>query len=322
MRHAIDRLNVKGSVLVIKHGKPWLNYATGNKADTSYLINSVQKSMTATMVMREVEKHHMKLNDPLSEYFADVPGAKEVKVKNLLNMTSGLNLAKGKELGTDPFISDKMNLASDIANTVFDEKQLGKWHYTAINYILLCGIISKLEHKSYEQLFRKTYIQPLKLKQTEFLWSSKAELKASHWLPGYEYRSELQRYRRFPHAKAVKDAHDELGAGSIVMSNHDLAKTMTAILHGKLLSEKSQAILFKGQAPTYYNGGFYNLPRFRAANGAGSGYYTFFRASDDGQNMLIIQSNHTKKGRFVHLRKKVNNIMSLILRFNKKGWKY
>ena len=56
MRQAIHRLGIKGSALVIKDGIPWLNYATDNKTDTSYLINSVQKSMTATMVMREVEK--------------------------------------------------------------------------------------------------------------------------------------------------------------------------------------------------------------------------------------------------------------------------
>lgn len=94
-------------------------------------------------------------------------------------------------------------------------------------------------------------------------------------------------YVKVNHAKAVKDAHNELGAGSIVMSNADLAKTMQYILAGKILTNKSRKVLFKGQAPSYYNGGLYNLKHYKAANGAGEGYYTFMRATKDGQNMII-----------------------------------
>lgn len=312
MRHAIDQLSAKGSVLVIKKGKPWLNYAKVNKADTSYLINSVQKSMTATLVMREVQKGKLKLTDPLSKFYPAIPGAKQVKIANLLDMTSGLDLKKGAQLGTPEYISDKANIQNDINKTVFDSKKLNKWHYTAVNYVYLCGILSKLEHESYEQLFRATYIKPLKLNHAEFLWADEGKLKASHWVPGYIKTK--GRYKKVPLADAVKDAHNELGAGSIVMSNADLAKTIHAILAGNLLTNKSREVLFKGAAPTYYNGGFYNLPAYKVANGAGEGYYTFVRSTNDGQNMIIIQSNRTKTGQFVKIRKKVNQIMSLMMR--------
>ena len=75
MRQAIDRLGIKGSVLVTSNRKPLLKYATNNSTDTSYLINSVQKSMTAAMVMREVQKGKLKLDDPLSKFYPNVDGA-------------------------------------------------------------------------------------------------------------------------------------------------------------------------------------------------------------------------------------------------------
>lgn len=311
MRHAIDQSGVKGSVLVINKDKTWLNYATDNQADTSYLINSVQKSMTATMVMREVQNGKLSLNDQLSKFYPDLPGANQVTVGNLINMTSGLDLKKGKQLGSDTFVSDKQNLENDIANTAFNQKQLGKWHYTSVNYVYLCGILSQLENKSYEQLFRSTYIEPLNLTHSEFLWAGKSKLKASHWVPGYVYPN--NRWQKVKLAAAVKDAHNELGAGSVVMSNADLAKTIHAILAGKLLTKESRSVLFKGKAPSYYNGGFYNKPQFKVANGAGEGYYTFLRASNNGQKMIIIQSNKTKKGQFNKLKGKVNAIMKLLL---------
>lgn len=313
MRQVIDRMGVKGSVTVVHNGKTWLNYATDNKPDTSYLINSVQKSMTATMVMREVEKGKLKLSDTLSEFFPEVEGSDYVKISNLLNMTSGLNLQKGKQLGTKVFISDEANLKHDIKYTTFDMKSLGKWHYTAINYVLLCGIISKIENKSYENLFRETFIKPLKLQNTEFLWSDEAKLINSNWVPGYTYSDIDQAYNRVPHDNAVRDAHNELGAGSIVMSNHDLAKTIKYILTGNVLSDQSRAVLFKGKSPKFYNGGFYNLSQYKVANGAGEGYYTFMRATPDANDMIIIQSNHTTKGKFKLYKSEVNNIMSMML---------
>ena len=88
MRRAINRLGIKGSVLVTSNMKPVLNYATNNSTDTSYLINSVQKSMTAAMVMREVQKGKLSLKDKLSKYYPNVAGAQKVRISNLLDMTS------------------------------------------------------------------------------------------------------------------------------------------------------------------------------------------------------------------------------------------
>lgn len=314
MRRAISHLGIKGTVLVTSDRKPILNYATENSTDTSYLINSVQKSMTAAMVMREVEKGKLSLDDPLSKYYPNVQGADSVKISNLLNMTSGLDLQRGKQLGTPEFISDEANIKHDEKYTLFDGRKLGKWHYTSVNYIYLCGILAKLEHKSYEQMFRQTYIKPLKLKQTEFLWSSQAKLRAANWVPGYEKQN--GQYVKVNYADAVKDAHNELGAGSIVMSNNDLAKTIEYILHGDLLTKQSRKILFTGKAPTYYNGGFYNYKKYKSANGAGEGYYTFMRATKHGKDMIIIQDNHTTAGHFGKIRRKVNHIMSMMLHFN------
>ena len=313
MRRAFNRLGVIGSVLVTSNMKPVLNYATNNSTDTSYLINSVQKSMTAAMVMREVQKGKLSLDDKLSKYYPNVDGADSVKISNLLDMTSGLDLQQGQELGTKEFISDEKNIEHDQKYTIFDAQNLGKWHYTSVNYIYLCGILSKLEHKTYEQLFHETYIKPLGLKQTEFLWSDMSKLRAVNWVPGYEMKE--GQYVKVKHDAAVKDAHNELGAGSVVMSNGDLAKTIEYILHGNMLTKQSKQILFKGKAPTFYNGGLYNLKNYKSANGAGEGYYTFMRTTKDGKNMIIIQDNHTVPGEFGKVKKKVNRIMSMMMNF-------
>ena len=62
MRQSLDNVGFEGSVLVIKNGKTYLNYATANKTDTSYLINSVQKFITGAAIMKAVQEGKLSLN--------------------------------------------------------------------------------------------------------------------------------------------------------------------------------------------------------------------------------------------------------------------
>ena len=314
MRQQIDALRIKGSILVIKNDKIMLNYALGNNTDTSYLINSVQKSMTAAIIMHLVQEGKLSLQDKLSKFYPQIAGAKKVRLKNLLAMTAGLELKSGARLGQKHFVSDQDNIQHDAANTVFEPALLNKWHYSSLNYVYLCGIMSKITGQSYEQLFRDTYVRPLKLQQTEFLWSKPGKIVASGLVPGMVYRK--GRYDVVKHQAALRDAHSELGAGSVVMSNHDLAKTVHYILAGKLLTKASCNFLYQAAPPAYYNGGFYNdkSHNIKKANGGGAGYYTFLRSSDDGKTIIVIQSNKTKEGEFDILRSQINKIMVQLLK--------
>ncbi|WEV36974.1 serine hydrolase domain-containing protein [Lactobacillus sp. ESL0677] len=313
MRQKIDALGIKGSVLVIKNGKTLLDYATENTTDTSYLINSVQKSMTAAMVMHEVQKGKLNLHDHLSKFYPEIPGAKKITIKNLLTMTAGLDLKPGAKLGRKHFISDDDNINHDAARTIFTSKLLGQWHYSSLNYIYLCGIMSQITGQSYEQLFRESYIKPLQLKHTAFLWSKSEKIIGSGLVPGMIYHH--GRYITVKHKAALRDARNELGAGSVVMSNEDVAKVMHYILAGKILTNASRKLLYEAGPPVYYNGGLYNNIKYnvKTANGAGEGYYTFMRTTDNGKTMMIIQSNQTKAGQFVILKAEINQIMGRLI---------
>ena len=312
MRHAIDQLDVKGSILVIKNGHTYLRYATANQPDTSYLINSVQKSMTACLVMREIQDKKLSLDTKLKSFYPDVPGSDQVTVKNLLNMTSGLYLKNGQRLGNQDFVSDQDNIKSDVTKTKFNKSMLNKWQYSDVNYVYLCGILSKLENTSYEKIFTNTYIKPLNLQRTAFLWQSKEQLQKIHLaLPSYRYSQ--GKYHKIKLKNAISDAHRELGAGSIAMSNDDLAKVIENIVSGNLLTNKSRKVLYDAGAPAYYNGGFYNYSEYRAANGAGQGYSTYLRVSNNGKDLLLIQTNKTDHNKFVKNKPNVNFIMNILM---------
>ncbi|MBD5429421.1 MAG: D-alanyl-lipoteichoic acid biosynthesis protein DltD [Lactobacillus sp.] len=318
LKTMLNMQNVQGTVLVVKNGKKKYSYSTGwaneeshksNTTNTSYLIDSVQKSMTAVMLMRQVEAGKIKLTDKLSKYYPQVPHAKDITIQQLLDMTSGLATRPGSVLGSPTFKSNQAGINYDIKhNLIYLSKMHGKRYYSSINYVLISGILEKVTNQSYESLFNETYVTKLGLKHTAFVWSSAKQLKAINFANSYKYVGD----KHGDTAKVainLNEIHGELGAGSVAMSNGDMYKTLKAMTDGTLLSKASVKKLFSGSAPKYYGGGFYNLPSgFRSANGAGSGYHSFVRISNNGKDAIIVQTNHPVKSF-----KSVKNLMDQLM---------
>ena len=215
MRQSLANAGFEGSVLVIKNGKTYLNYATANKTDTSYLINSVQKFITGAAIMKAVQEGKLSLNDTLAKFYPTVPGANKVTILNLLQMTSGLSIDKA--LGTKPFVSDKKNLEYAIKNTKFDENMLGKVSYSTLNYVFLSNILSNIYNTSYEKLITKSFINKLKLKHTAFSWANNKTLKKINFVLGHQLSSNG---KYITQKLDLDEIHGELGAGSLLSLIH------------------------------------------------------------------------------------------------------
>ncbi|KRK95153.1 serine hydrolase domain-containing protein [Companilactobacillus futsaii] len=164
----LDQKGYSGTLLVIKNGKPiyetsrgFADYANGinNDKDTTYEIDSVQKSMTAAMIMKQVQDGKLKLSDKLAKFYPQIPGSRKITIRQMLDMTSGLIL-KGN-IGPSRILSDEDIIHEDINNIKFSNFLHGKWDYQAINFNLLSGILEKLTGDSYHQLFIDTFVKKL-----------------------------------------------------------------------------------------------------------------------------------------------------------------
>lgn len=305
MRQSLSNIGFEGSVLVIKNGKTYLNYATVNKTDTSYLINSVQKFITGAAIMKAVQEGKLSLNDTLAKFYPTVPGANKVTILNLLQMASGLTIDKA--LGTKPFVSDKKNLEYAIKNTKFDEKMLGKTSYSTINYVFLSYILSDIYNMSYQKLITKSFINKLDLKHTAFSWTNNKTLQKINFVLGQQLSSNG---KYITQKLDLDEIHGELGAGSLVMNNFDLLKCVKYILTGGYLSKNSIKILYgtKSLINTSYSGGFYIHNTYLASNGSADGYYSFLRTSNDAKTVIIVQTNRAR-GNFFELRSVMDKLI-------------
>ena len=110
--HEKNDENFNGVILVTRDGKTIYSKAVGYsdmeartplKTDDQFVIGSVSKQFTAVMVMREVEKGHIHLNDHIGKYLPDLkqPWKDSVTVDQLLTHMHGI-VALDKPLSYKP----------------------------------------------------------------------------------------------------------------------------------------------------------------------------------------------------------------------------
>lgn len=286
---SLRNINFIGTGVIAKHGQivaVWSNgYADANTGrknglDTTYNINSMQKSITGTLVMQQVVAGKIKLTDPLAKYYPDVAYSHSITIRQMLDMASGLTMTS---MGQGPFVSDEMTIANDIERLQFNSNSYNKWNYQAVNYVLLAGILEKVTKKSYHDLVMKNIVKRLKLEQTAF----------SYELTDYDLGATSYNGKaNMPYQKNLvldpNTQHYELGTGQMFMSVGDFYLVARSMLDGTLLSKADANVLFAGN----YGGGFYNHSQVKISNGAGVYFGSTIHISKDGQSAILLMSNY------------------------------
>lgn len=296
----LDQKGFSGTLLVVKNGKPIYQTSRGyssysdslfNNSNTTYEIDSVQKSMTAALIMKQVQEGNLSLNDKLSKFYPKIPGSKKVTIRQMLDMTSGLIL-KG-DVGPYKVLSDPGIIDADISNIKFSKFFYGKWNYSPVNFNLLSGILEKVTGDSYQKQFTDTFIKKLNLKHTVFAYDEDPDInKASGYNNPDPLSSKLD-YRNAFYTKRFFE-FDELGTGQVYMSAKDLYKVEHYIVAGSLLTKKSRKMLYVPGSTSTYGGGMYHAPNDNFANGWGYGFQTIMHISNDGKNSVILLENYER----------------------------
>ena len=97
---AYSRINkFNGSVLIARKGKILLQKGYGysnvsskklNDNNSRFLIYSITKTITSTVILKLVEKKLLSLNDRLSRFYPQFPRGDSITIEQLLSHTSGV----------------------------------------------------------------------------------------------------------------------------------------------------------------------------------------------------------------------------------------
>jgi CubicO group peptidase (beta-lactamase class C family) len=295
-----------GAVLVAENGQVIYKKAFGsanrewqisNATDTKFMLGSVSKSITATLMMLQVQKGLVNLDKTLADYLPEFKGkpAANATVKQLLNHTSGMvNYDIIKDFF--PRIS-RQNFSREDYIKVYMDSALAfpsgtRYAYSSWGYFTLGLIMERVTGKSYADLMKEDIFDKLQMSNSGSYFHKQIVPKRA---TGYDYALDGFASADF------RDQSNTMGTGDLYSTVEDLFKFHLAIQNHTLLNEKWTAeMLAPGMRPVRYGYGWFNQ-NFRytptdsvAANyhlGTTEGFVSFFIRIPETNSCAIILCN-------------------------------
>jgi D-alanyl-D-alanine carboxypeptidase len=234
---------VRGEVTITKDGAVAYSRALGlrdgsAKVDsrTAMRIGSITKVFTATLIYQLIDEKKLTLQTPLSRFFPTIPNAQEITIAHLLAHTSGIaNIPRGPEFGDpkswvyQPQTTKQMVERFAATKPAFAPGE--KVAYSNAGYMLLGYIIESVTGTSYDRQLQNRIARPLGLKRTHFGAAVNTAKNEAHSFTFDDNHWTQQQ----PEA----DVSAAGGGGAIVSTTEELAKFITALFGGKLISSNS-----------------------------------------------------------------------------------
>ncbi len=187
----VKALGIPGAVIGVTGGSAGnferaFGYASvGHKMQLNdhFRIGSVTKTFTATVILELVDRHRLRLNQSIYKWEPRVQHARQITVRMLLNMTSGIWDEGGPGSLLSAWVEKhcfihkpsphcgKYWKPQEIVNLAIKqgpEYAPGVFNYTDTAYVILGIIAQKVTHKSMGWLLQHMIFNPLHMTHTSF----------------------------------------------------------------------------------------------------------------------------------------------------------
>lgn len=328
---AAKDMNIPGAFVLLRtpqgefalpYGTTKLNESIAPDINTHFRIASVTKTMTAAVIMQQVQEGKLSFADPVSKFLPDVPNGYHISIADLLKMRSGLY-----NYTESPILSESLDKQPDKAWTTkeilaiaFGQPPYFKpdsaYNYSNTNYALLGLIAEKLDKKPLAKIFEDRLFTPLGMKNTSLPTSNTLPKPYS---PGYQYGSASYALTDKPYPEDMQAAAKNgslkpidytllnpsyaLAAGGVISTTHDLSIWVKALVSGKVFNPDYQRVWLdslQAEDKDKPNGQQYGYGvikinvgpnRVYYHGGECPGYNTFMGYDPDNKVTLIVWTN-------------------------------
>jgi CubicO group peptidase (beta-lactamase class C family) len=168
-------LVAKGDQIVLANGYGLADRENGVPvtAETVFDIGSVTKQFTAAAILKLEMEGRLRVDDPLSRWFADVPADKAgITLHHLLTHSSGLR----GQFGGDYEVAERDSLARVILQSELLWAPGTRYEYSNAGYSLLAMVVEKASGTGYEAYMREKLWAPAGMTRTGY--------RGVAWRPG------------------------------------------------------------------------------------------------------------------------------------------
>jgi D-alanyl-D-alanine carboxypeptidase len=225
--------------------------------DALYQMGSTSKSFTVAVILQLEAAGKLSIYDTLSTWLPEYSAWKDVTVRRLLNMTSGIPNYSETEWMSRVWAKEPMRALSlkELADAAYPSatNQLPVsegYHYSNTNYVLAAMVAEKASGKSFTDLVHKMVIGPFGLTSTFYEASTYPDPVIKRLSHGYfenkactEYQPNCMESWNLPVVgRDVRDMSTSWmqSAGGAVSNARDVDRWMRAVFGGKVVAPKQQ----------------------------------------------------------------------------------
>lgn len=246
MNKAMEEYQIPGASLAVIHNgeivfqDSWGKMSDGSTVteDTTFLIGSVSKPLTALAIVMLAEEGTIKLEEPIETYIPwftyTTDSTASITVRHLLEHTSGIGIYDGMKV-TDRTDYDQeraiAQAAAELSGVKLSHAPGEVYEYNSANYLLLGAIIEASSDQPFSHFMNNRIFSPLGMDNTTADYDHAVK---QGLVPGY--------HSWMGRAVEGDGLYDHAGApyGYITSTSHDLAKFISFMLGGgELISEQS-----------------------------------------------------------------------------------
>ena len=215
------------------------------RPDSVWQIGSNTKAFTSVLVLQLEAEHRLSIDDPLGRWLPQYPQWRDVTIRRLLNMTSGI-----------PTYDDEPAWYADYAanpHTYFSKQRLvgyvvgvpatSGYSYSNTNYVLAEMIIERVTGHNYQDELYRRIIDPLGLRDLYYRPDVYSGAVTSREPAGYFFNDQFP----LPGLLGRDVSRDTLSwaraAGAIIGTTGDVTRWERALYGGRLLPHQQQAEL-------------------------------------------------------------------------------
>jgi D-alanyl-D-alanine carboxypeptidase len=214
------------------------------RPDSVWQIGSNTKAFTSVLLLQLEAEHRLSIDDTLGRWLPQYPQWRDVTIRRLLNMTSGIATYDDQPAWYADYAADPHTYFSPerLVGYVLDAPATSGYSYSNTNYVLAEMIIERVTGTSYQDQLYRRIIEPLRLRDLHYRPDVYPASVTSREPAGYLVNDE------FPLPQLGQDvSRDTLSwaraAGGIVSTTSDMTRWERALYGGHLLPPEQQAEL-------------------------------------------------------------------------------
>ncbi|HEY0401912.1 MAG TPA: serine hydrolase domain-containing protein [Blastococcus sp.] len=215
------------------------------RPDSVWQIGSNTKAFTSVLLLQLEAEHRLSIDDPLGRWLPQYPQWRDVTIRRLLNMTSGIATYDDQPAWYADYAANPHTYFSPerLVDYAIGAPATSGYSYSNTNYVLAEMIIEQETGKSYQDQLYRRIIDPLGLRDLYYRPDVYPASVTSREPAGYFFNDQFPLTQLLGRDVSRDTLSWARGAGGIISTTSDMTRWERALYGGRLLPPQQQAEL-------------------------------------------------------------------------------